>query len=83
MARWTDNRILVNIGMAESIVKGASRTLVLHERDERHIVEAMKQDLAHIYGLFVIGASVSGRNMHVSLASIKTAIQARTCLKSQ
>ncbi len=57
--------------------------MVLRKWDNRYTVDALKQDLAHIRHLLVIRAEVWNRDLYVGLASINTAVQARTYLMSQ
>ncbi|KAG9235534.1 hypothetical protein BJ875DRAFT_458961 [Amylocarpus encephaloides] len=81
--RWNDRQFILPGHVANKVAIGATRNLVILQRNPRHTEEMIRDDLEHIHNLVVIKVSFSDQNLHISTNSVHNAMFARTCMMSR
>lgn len=81
--RWNERQFILPGHVANKISIGATRNLVIHDRNPKHTEEVIREDLEHIHNLTVIKVSFVGQNAFISTNSVHNAMFARTCMMSR
>lgn len=81
--RWNDRQFILPGHVANKIAIGATRNLVIINKNAKHTEEAIREDLEHIHNLVVIKVRFSGQNAYISTNSVHNAMFARTCMMSR
>lgn len=81
--RWSDRQFILPGHVANKIAMGATRNLVILNRNPKLTEDAIREDLDHIHNLVVIWVKFVGQNTHISTNSVHNAMFARTCMMSR
>ncbi|TAQ86282.1 hypothetical protein B7494_g5405 [Chlorociboria aeruginascens] len=81
--RWNDRQFILPGHVASKIGIGATRNLVIFNRNPKHTEKAIRDDLEHIHNLVIIKVSLNGTNVYISTNSVHNAMFARTCMMSR
>jgi hypothetical protein len=81
--RWSDRQFILPGHVANKIAMGATRNLVILNRNPKLTEDAIREDLDHIHNLVVIRVKFKGQNTHISTNSVHNAMFARTCMMSR
>jgi hypothetical protein len=81
--RWNDRQFILPGHVANKIAIGATRNLVIQNRNPKHTEEMIRNDLEHIHNLIVIRVGFGDQNIYISTNSVHNAMFARTCMMSR
>ncbi|KAL8906329.1 MAG: hypothetical protein Q9207_002104 [Kuettlingeria erythrocarpa] len=80
---WAERQYILPGHLANKISIGATRNLVIRGIQPNVTEQSLRDDLDHIHNLIVINMSFDGRDVFLSLNSVRNSLFARTCMMSR
>lgn len=80
---WNDRQFILPAHVAGKIESGATRNLIVRNRNRLMTAERIREDLEHIHNLVVIDITFKQGDAIISLNSVHNALFARTCMMSR
>lgn len=81
--RWSDRQFILAGHVANQVGSGATRNLVIRNRNPNLTEDVIRDDLEHIHNLVVINVTFKRSDAYISTNSVHNAMFARTCMMSR